>query len=201
MSQTRRACLHQLPLSPPTGTKAPPLKSPPANPISSSLHQTNRKKKAWFRTKLNLNRELPKKTCWRSIASPSAVTVLTDVNTHPQVWEWFQVCTEMPAPLCQLDLTFEPELIWIGLSETAGYLLKSDAPNLFKTLKHTRIPSWQHTVLTFWTPPSYVTSVVVILDGSGDLGPVVTVLFCHEGLEWRRGETRMDCVLEIDWSI
>lgn len=91
VSQPRRACLHRLQLSPSTGKKAPHLKSPPANQISSSLHQMNLRKKPLFKTKLNLNTELPKMTCWRLIASLSAVTVLTDMNTHPQVWEWFQV--------------------------------------------------------------------------------------------------------------
>lgn len=132
VSQRRRACLLQSPLNPPKGMNAPPLSSPPANQISSLLHQMNQKIKALFRTILNLNTGRPKKTCWRLTALLSAVTVSTDINTHPQVL--CQVCTEMPTLSASLiRLTFELELVGMGQRETAGYLLISDAPNLFKT--------------------------------------------------------------------
>ncbi len=85
VSQRRRACLHQSPLNPPKGMNVPPLRSPPANQISSSLHQMNQKRKALFRTIPNLITRRPKKTCWRLNASLSAVTVSTDINAHPHV--------------------------------------------------------------------------------------------------------------------
>lgn len=83
--QQKRACLHQSPLSPPKGMTAPPLRSPPANQISFSLHQMNQKRKALFRTIPNLNTGRPKKTCWRLTALLSAVTVSTDIDACPQV--------------------------------------------------------------------------------------------------------------------
>lgn len=85
VSQRRRACLHQSPLNPPKGMSVPPLRSPPANQISSSLHQMNQKRKALIRTIPNLHTGRPKKTCWRLTALLSAVTVSTDINAHPQV--------------------------------------------------------------------------------------------------------------------